>query len=246
MDAKIKQVIINSPYDEPNQYWRYNRDRKDFDLTEGRRPSGYFVAKKNSKNDDEGVFIELELVNRIRPRVREWRMNDYPEVTDMTRRLIHHWNDRNVRPDTPFFFCQLDAIETLIFLSETHEGRNILIPDDGSTFRRICTKLCTGGGKTIVMAMLIAWQVCNAVSYPRDKRFTKNILIVSPNLTVKRRLEVLKSGGKNYYDKFEIIPPEIRYFLSRAKIEICNWQMFLSEKADVKSVVKIPPKSDDA
>lgn len=248
MDAKINQVIINSPYDEPNFYWRYNRGSKEFDLTEGRRPSGYFIADKNSKNDfnDEGIFIEIELVNMIRSRVREWRINDYPEVTDMTRRLIYHWNNRNARPDTPFFFCQLDAIETLIFLSETHEGRKILIPNDGSEFKRICTKLCTGGGKTIVMAMLIAWQVCNAVSYPRDERFTKNILIVSPNLTVKRRLEVLKSGGTNYYDRFEVIPSEIRHFLSKAKIEILNWQKFLSEKADVKSVVKIPPKSDDA
>ncbi len=245
MSEKIKQMIINSPYEEPNRYWCYNRDTKEFDLCEGRRPSGYFIARKGAERDD-GVFVELELVNRIRSSVREWRMNDYPEVTEMTRRLIYHWNNRNARPDTPFFFCQLDAIETLIFLSETHEGRSILIPNDGSTFRRICTKLCTGGGKTIVMAMLIAWHVCNSVCYPRDKKFTKNILIATPNLTVKRRLEVMKTGGTNYYDRFEVLPSEVRHYLSKARIEIHNWQKFLQEKTDSKSVVKIPPKSDNA
>ena len=36
-----------------------------------------------------------------------------------------------------------------------------------------------------------AWQVCNAVSYPRMKEYAKNFLVVAPNLTVKERLKVL-------------------------------------------------------
>ena len=67
--------------------------------------------------------------------------------------------------------------------------------------------MATGAGKTIVMAMLIAWQVLNKVTYPQDKRFSKNIFIVAPGLTVKSRLQVLvPSNDKNFYAEFNVIP----------------------------------------
>ena len=50
------------------------------------------------------------------------------------------------------------------------------MPSDGGPFPRLCCKMATGSGKTILMAMLIAWQVLNKVTYPQDKRFSKNIL----------------------------------------------------------------------
>ena len=52
--------------------------------------------------------------------------------------------------------------------------------------------MATGSGKTIVMAMLIAWQMLNKVTYPQDTRFSKNFLVVAPGLTVKSRLAVLE------------------------------------------------------
>ena len=54
-----------------------------------------------------------------------------------------------------FFFCQLEAIETLIWLAEAPaaEKVGIEIPSDGGAFPRLCAKMATGSGKTIVMAM---------------------------------------------------------------------------------------------
>ena len=75
----IDRLIINSPYDEPAQHWSYNREKRTFSLDGGRRPAGYVVATAGSKAfDDPGVFVEIPLVNQIRPRVRAWREAGYP------------------------------------------------------------------------------------------------------------------------------------------------------------------------
>ena len=71
----IDRLIVNSPYEEPQCYWRYNRERRTFTRVEGeRRPAGYVVASDSSKAfDDPGVFVPIQLVNQIRPRVKAWR-----------------------------------------------------------------------------------------------------------------------------------------------------------------------------
>ena len=168
MAEGINQLIINSAYREPESHWKYDLNGQTFVQKEGRRPAGYFVAGQGSNQyNDIGQFIELPLVNKIRPRVKAWREAGYPGVTGVTRKLLEYWNEKDVRT-YPFFFCQLDAMETLIWLTEApaSDKVGIDIPSDGGEFRRLCTKLCTGGGKTTVMAMLIAWHILNKVSYP--------------------------------------------------------------------------------
>ena len=187
---KIDKLIINSPYFEPTHYWKYNRETRSFSKEEGRRPAGYVVASETSKSfDDPGVFNEIGLVNLIRPRLKKWKEAGYPGVTGITKRLLEHWNNADAR-QYRFFFCQLEAIETLIWLNEAPEADKvgINIPDDGGEFNRLCSKMATGSGKTIVMAMLIAWQVLNKVTYPQDSRYSKYIFVVAPGLTVKSRL----------------------------------------------------------
>ncbi|MBQ4430448.1 MAG: hypothetical protein II877_03010, partial [Synergistaceae bacterium] len=142
-----KQIVINSPYTEPGQYFRYHNDTEKFTVEDGRRPSGFWIERRNETRE----FWPIDLVNRIRPLVKSWRESGYAESTDITRELLSHWHDRTARDYTPFFWCQLEAIETLIFLAETHAGHAVFVADDGSPFERICTKLCTGGGKTLVM-----------------------------------------------------------------------------------------------
>ena len=207
--SKIHQLIINSPYEEPKNYWQYNYQTRRFKLEDGRRPAGYTIASQNSKSfDDPGKFIEIPLVNQIRARVKAWRENGYLGVTGVTKRLLEHWHNPEER-EFPFFFCQLEAIETLIWQVESHpsEKIGIDIPSDGGAFKRLCCKMATGSGKTIVMAMLIAWQILNKVTYPQDNRFSKTIFVVAPGLTVKNRLQVLiPSIENNYYEIFNIIP----------------------------------------
>ena len=72
----INRLIVNSPYEEPARHWRYERETRTFDLVEGRRPAGYVVATPGSQAfDDPGIFVEIPLVNQIRPRVKAWRNN---------------------------------------------------------------------------------------------------------------------------------------------------------------------------
>ena len=253
MANNIDKLIINSAYREPTSHWKQSQYRE-HTLVEGRRPAGYFVQGQGSNEyNDIGKFIELPLVNRIRPRVKAWREAGYTGVTGVTKQLLEHWRDTEAR-QYPFFWCQLDAIETLIWLVEAPPAERVgidPIPNDGGAFRRICTKLCTGGGKTAVMAMLIAWSICNKAAYPRDTRFSKNIFIVAPGLTVKSRLQVLLTGGdNNYYNSFAVVPNGLMDKLHQGRVIINNWQALAWDSAESikkrKSVDKRGPKSDEA
>ena len=252
---KIDKLIINSPYEEPQQYWEYIRDTREFILQEGRRPAGYVVATPQAQGfDDPGLFIEIDLVNKIRPRIKKWREQGYPGVTGITKRLLQHWQDPEERKDRRFFFCQLEAIETLIWLTEAPEAdrTGIDIQSDGGDFSRWCTKMATGSGKTIVMSMLIAWQVLNKVVNSKDTRFSKNILVVAPGLTVRNRLSVLKIpfDKENYFEEFNIVPSGLMESLRQGKVKIINWHTLAwdSEErlAKKKTVDKRGVKSDEA
>ena len=248
----IDRLIINSPYEEPARHWRYERETRTFDLVEGRRPAGYVVASGDSKAfDDPGIFVEIPLVNQIRPRVKAWREAGYPGVTSITKRLLEHWRDPE--RDQRFFFCQLEAVETLIWLAEAPaaERVGIEIPGDGGPFVRQCCKMATGSGKTIVMAMVIAWHILNKVTNPQDARFSKNVLVVAPGLTVKSRLVVLEpAGAGNYYDAFNIVPSALLDKLRQGKVLIRNWHALAWESEEQikkrKSVDKRGAKSDEA
>lgn len=249
--ATIPQLIVNSPYDKPARHWSYDRASRLFSLTDGRRPAGYIRATERSRSfDDPGEFVPLPLVEKIRPRLEQWRADGYVGVTGITRRLLDHWRDVEQRPDHRFFFCQLEAIETLVWLSEAPDAEKvgIDIPSDGGAFRRLCSKMATGSGKTIVMAMLIAWQVLNKVAYPQDTRFAKNVLVVAPGLTVKSRLQVLlPSDPGNYYDAFNVVPPGLVDSLRQGRVLIRNWHALKPLDPDKgPKVVKKGPESDEA
>ena len=249
----IGQLIVNSPYEEPQRHWRYDRTVRRFDLVEGRRPAGYVVASEESRSfDDPGVFVEIPLVNTIRSRVKAWCEAGHPGVSAVTRRLLRHWHERD-ESERRLFFCQLEAMETLIWLAEaSNAGKvGIDIPSDGGPFERVCAKMATGSGKTIVMAMLIAWQVLNKVSQPQDRRFSKNVLVVAPGLTVKSRLAVLQpSVPDNYFEAFNIVPPALLDRLRQGRVRVCNWHALNWETDERlsrrRSVDKRGAKSDEA
>ncbi len=249
----ISHLIINSAYHEPEKHWEFNALTQSFELTGGRRSAGYVIAsEERSGTNQMGKFVELPVVNEIRRRVKQWREGGYKGTTVVTKRLLKHWHDESMR-QYPFYFCQLDAIETIIWWTEAPptERQGIKLGSDGSAFERICTKMCTGSGKTTVMALLIAWMICNKVAYPQDKRFTKYILIVSPGLTVRNRLYSLKLGGtNNEYGNFKIVPADMLGMLWQGKVEVINWQIMQWETQEdfdkKKSVDRRGPKSDEA
>jgi type III restriction enzyme len=251
----IDRLIVNSPYEEPQRYWRYNRESRTFTLVEGeRRPAGYVIASEGSKAfDDPGVFVPIPLVNQIRPRVKAWRENGYPGVTGTTKRLLEHWRNPEDFETRRFFFCQLEAMETLIWLAEgaAADKVGIDVASDGGAFRRYCAKMATGSGKTIVMSMTIAWQVLNKVTYPHDARFSKNVFVVAPGLTVRSRLAVLDPTNRaNYYESFRIVPDALLESLRQGKVIVRNWHALAWDTEEKirkrRSVDKRGPKSNEA
>ena len=251
---KIDQLIINSPFEEPKKHWDFDKTRGKHFIRQGRRNAGYVIASQSKKYQEAGDFIELPLANKIRPRVTQWREAGYPGVTSITKRLLEFWNKKGADGrDFEFFFCQKEAMETLIWLKEAHpsERTGIDIQGDGGGFERLCVKMATGAGKTYVMAMSIAWQVLNKIAYSQDTRFSKYVFIVAPNLTVKNRLSVLDfNKTDNYYEAQKIVPYDLLPHLRQGKVCIKNWHtlMWDSEEAvqKKKSVDKRGAKSDAA
>ena len=249
----VDQPIINSPFEYPKGHWVFEEGlpRRE----QGRRKAGYYSRTRNEKSHKTVVaaqeFIELPEVNKIRDRLANWRKNGYPGVSRISLDLLRHWTsaDRTHR----LFFCQLEAVETIIWLVEgmPSEKHGINLPTDLATdptsrekgyssFQRYCCKMATGSGKTVVMAMVVAWSVLNKLYNRQDKRFSDAILIICPNLTIKERLSVLKpSNYNNYYEKFDLVPRELLPELSKARIIVTNWHLFLPiNDESIRSVIR--------
>jgi type III restriction enzyme len=231
----VDNPILNSPFEEPARYWAYEEGQPV--LKEGRRPAGYYLKPRTRGPQTslfEEEFVPLDLVNTIRERVRAWHGRGYPGVTPITRQLLNHWN--HPERERKLFFCQREAAETLIWLIEASpaEKQGIAIPKDGNLTRYAC-KMATGSGKTVVMGMVIAWQVLNKLTNPQDRRFSDAVLLVCPNLTIRERLQVLlpwKPG--NYYEKFDLVPRGMMERLQQGRFQITNWHL-LQPKDDSRS-----------
>ncbi|CCW33858.1 DNA/RNA helicase, superfamily II [Chthonomonas calidirosea] len=244
----VDNPILTSPFEEPTRYWAYEEGQPI--LKEGRRAAGYYL-KARTRGPQlallEEEFVPLELVNTLRERVKGWRERGYPGVTPITRQLLNHWN--NPERERKLFFCQREAAEALVWLVEASpaEKQGIVVPKDDELTRYAC-KMATGSGKTVVMGMVIAWQVLNKLANPQDRRFCDAVLIVCPNLTIKERLQVLlpwKPG--NYYEKFDLVPPGMLERLQQGKFQITNWHLFQpKDDSRSKSVVQRGPESDAA
>jgi type III restriction enzyme len=248
MSLLVDNPILNSPFEEPTRYWAYDEGQPV--LMEGRRPAGYYF-KSRTRGEQlamlEEEFVPLELVNTIRERVREWRMQGYLGVTPVTRQLLNHWN--TPERERKLFFCQREAVETLIWLVEASpaQKQGITIPKDEGLTRYAC-KMATGSGKTVVMGMVIAWQVLNKLANPQDRRFSDAVLLVCPNLTIRERLQVLlpwKVG--NYYERFDLVPRGMLERLQQGRFQILNWHLFqLKDDSRSRSVVQRGVESDAA
>lgn len=260
-DLFFEKPILNSPYAYPDKHWELDDDGQPTNRIVNTRRSAKFVtpvprprrrrqggtAQQTRMVLDEGLglstneqeYDSTSIINAIRTRVDAWRAIPEPtnwQVTPATARLLQHWRSHpfaGVRP----FFCQVEAVETAIWLAEVapQSRRNddllshIQRANEQSNpeLFRIALKLATGAGKTTVMAMLIAWQTINAVRHPQSKRFTRGFLIVTPGITIKDRLRVLQPNDPDsYYKTRELVPPDMLPEIDRAKIVITNYHAF--------------------
>lgn len=239
---EVPQPILNSPFEEPQEHWHIVEGEEP-DQRPGRRPAMYFYRDPKVKPEKEygtvaGSAIELKLVNRIRAQVRKWRLDGYPGVTRTTRELLQWWR-REGRAQR-LFFAQLDAVETIIFLSEarTDFRQGIEVPQEelseekraqGFTgFRRYASKMATGSGKTTVMGMLAAWSILNKVNDRSDARFSDVVLVVCPNVTIKSRLRELdpEIGEASLYRTRDLVPSHLMPLLTQGRVLVTNWHVF--------------------
>jgi type III restriction enzyme len=252
----IENPILNAPFAAPARHFRFDDDGITDEVVEGRRPSSYFMPIPKAKKKggqlafDEWTGDRIEenrLINQIRERIGRWRELGWPGVTPTTRSLLEHWT--NPERERPLFFCQVEALEAAIYLSEA--ARNLgdaWIENELRTFAedanpglyRVAHKMATGTGKTVVMAMLIAWHTLNKSANPQDRRFSDAFLIVAPGITIRDRLRVLlPSDPDNYYRQRDIVPPDRVADLGKARIVITNFHgLQLREKVKAPRLTK--------
>lgn len=255
----FSKPILNSPYAYPSRYWELDEQGQPTQkIIETRRPTAFVTPipkpkkRKSSEKQSSIVFDEgkglstqeqqydvTAIINGVRDQVEVWRRLQNPndwQVTPETARLLQHWRHHKFNSTRPFF-CQIEAIETAIWLTEvasnTKAGKAFLEHlanannDANPGLSRLALKLATGAGKTTVMAMLIAWQTINAVRRPNSKKFTSGYLVVTPGLTIKDRLRVLQPNDPDsYYASRELVPNDMLGDVSHAKIVITNFHSF--------------------
>jgi len=240
----IENPILNSPFDEPTRHFRFTDEGITDEIVEARRISSYFVPIAKTKKKGKQLNFETEwtqdrieenkVVNQIRHRVKLWREGGYPGVTPTTSRLLTYWTDPE--REKKLFFCQIEALETAIYITEAAKkygdvwiDNDLRNANDTSNpgLPRKAFKMATGSGKTVVMAMLIAWHSLNKLANPQDARFSHTFLIVTPGITIRDRLRVLlPNDPNNYYRERDILPSHMLEMLAQTKILITNFHAF--------------------
>lgn len=226
----LDNPILSSPYEAPTAHFVLGPGGPTGEIRQGRRPSESFIAvpsgrkargKQASADEQQAIDFDLtgerrevnSLINDIRSRVELWRARGYTGVTPISRKLLQHWADPG--RENRVLFCQREAAETAIYLTEVAgrhgepDFRIRLEPENAAHndgLPRVALKMATGSGKTVVMAMLIAWQTANKAFSPRDARFTNRFLVVTPGITIRDRLRVLlPADDRNYYRERDLV-----------------------------------------
>src|SRR4051812_30401203 len=96
-------------------------------------PSAYRSAKKDGSgaevmNGRRPTQINGGTVERIRRAVRDWRAAGYAGASDTSQYLLEHWFGRShaiagseQTVDFRYYFCQREAVETLVYLWEVRQ-----------------------------------------------------------------------------------------------------------------------------
>lgn len=249
--------IITSPFDVPAFHFELDEEGQPTGKKlPGRRESIQVVpvpaARRRAPTQGQLALDDVAgqsritknaLVNEIRKHVAQWRVLPSSQwgVSPETQRLLLHWRDPS--RTRRLFFCQLEAVETLIYLTEVAPNRFHKQIEEANAeanpgLFRLAMKMATGSGKTTVMGMIIAWHAVNKARRARTRSFSDAFLIVAPGITIRDRLRVLiPSDPENIYEALNLVPPDLLDGVRKARIVVTNYHAFmLREKEQVSKL----------
>ena len=136
-ESFFEQPILNSPYEYPGRHWELEDGQPTDRIVEKRRRADFITPipkgrKQKSSPQQEMIFdvgkgLSTEkqqydatsVINAVRRHVDDWRTwpVDKWRVTPETQRLLQHWRHHRFSGIRPFF-CQVEAVETIIWLTE--------------------------------------------------------------------------------------------------------------------------------
>ena len=215
MPPTIENPILNSPFHEPERHFRFGEEASPRTSSRAggartscpsrrrrRRPPASWSSDADTWTAER--VQDNDFINRVRGRSPPGATATRASPRSRASCCATGDEDRA----QPLFFCQIEALETAIYLAEVagqsqpwietrlreeNEAKN-------PGLYRLAFKMATGSGKTVVMAMLIAWQTLNKLANPQDKRFCDAFLVVTPGITIRDRLRVLLPNDPgNYY-----------------------------------------------
>ena len=161
------------------------------------------------------------VVNAIRAEVDGWRANGYPGASRTTKRLFGFWfaDDHLANEGSPFrfFFCQREAVETFVYLTEVkkvgsfidlipYASQGVMVDPQETLRRRFAVKMATGSGKTLAMSLCITWSYFHALFEP-DSPMATTFLVVAPNVIVFERLKSDFADARTFRHD-PLVPPE--------------------------------------
>ena len=277
--------ILNSAFKEPHHHWPLDDNFRAMNNTPavaGRRPSGAEapVPHPIGRNGKRGGTSRpaprgrenttpFRQINALREAVKPWRAKGYPGVPAQVGPLLRHWGSRDGTA-TPYF-CQLEAVETAAWLrwiatsggtvtpaaqaavdAWRHANHAWNTPAEGLTIERVCLKMATGTGKTWVMAMLALIEVA-----AEPDRTETDILILTPNLTIRNRLACLgtesdhgASADRDHERHIyrSLLPPTLRRLASRLRVSVRNRHAFglMNNRTGVEKPDEAPSKRERA
>ncbi|MEO0956787.1 MAG: hydrolase, partial [Pseudomonadota bacterium] len=160
---------------EPQKHWKIERGKPPVQMPSRRRASYFYRVPERAGTgrrdrgqvelfeSENGQEVELEVVNAIRERVKEWRAGTrtggvaYDGASSVTRELLELWcSDERMQR---LFFAQIGAAETVVFLTEASDTYRKGVPkvpmdepgpeakSEGiRAFMRYACKMATGSG----------------------------------------------------------------------------------------------------
>ena len=174
---------------------------------------------------DEIAGLIAPLVHKLRLAVRDWRKQGYEGASDTSKSLLKWWFDTDhpregadgEQINFRYYFAQREAVETVIYLADVvsaFDAYSLMAFDSSGAVRadnfsetwpRYVVKMATGSGKTKTMSLVLAWSYFHKC-YEANSPFSRNFLVIAPNVIVLERLRTDFEGLKIFFTD-PVLPP---------------------------------------